>query len=159
MTQDQTGQAQGTGYVVRGEVVPDEVVPDDETGTLETEQSGPMTRLRKVASAMRGDKPDQTVPDETDMTNEDPSDPNGSFTAHSGEPIAMSGPVAEDEIDEEGYADAAPTDDVVRIPETGSRDYWDDTRDTAPSGDITATNPDPGMAVPATGPGGTAPSG
>ena len=30
MTQDQYGQAQGTGYVVRGEVV-----PDDEAGTLE----------------------------------------------------------------------------------------------------------------------------
>jgi hypothetical protein len=151
MTQDQTGQAQGTGYVVRGEVVPDEVVPDDETGTLETEQTGPMTRLRKVASAMRGDKPDQTVPDETD-----PPDPNGSFTARSGEPVAMSGLVAEDEID----ADAAPTDDVgaVRIPETGSRDYWDDTHGDAPGGDLAATNPDPGVAVPATGPGGTAPS-
>ena len=55
MTQDQPGQAQGTDYV-RGEVVPDEVVPDEET-----DQSGPMTRLRKVASAMRGDKPGATL--------------------------------------------------------------------------------------------------
>jgi hypothetical protein len=58
MTQDQTGQAQGTGYA-RGEVV-----PDDETGALQAEQSGPMTRLRKVASALRGDQPEQTVPDQ-----------------------------------------------------------------------------------------------
>ena len=59
MTQDQPGQAQGTGYVVRGEVV-----PDDETDGLQAEQSGPMTRLRKVASALRGDTPDQTIPDQ-----------------------------------------------------------------------------------------------
>ena len=58
MTQDQPGQAQGTDYVVRGEVV-----PDDETEAFEAEQSGPMTRLRKVASALRGDQADQTVPD------------------------------------------------------------------------------------------------
>jgi hypothetical protein len=155
MTQDQTGQAQGTGYVVRGEVV-----PDDETDTLETEQTGPMTRLRKVASAMRGDKPDQTVPDTTDP---DSQDPNGSFAARTDEPVAMSDPVAEDEIDEEGYADAAPADDMstVRIPETGSRDYWDDQHDTAPGGDIAATDPGPGIVSTATdpaGPGGTAPS-
>jgi hypothetical protein len=57
MTQDQPGQAQGTDYVVRGEVV-----PDDKTEAFEAEQSGPMTRLRKVASALRGDQADQTVP-------------------------------------------------------------------------------------------------
>jgi hypothetical protein len=60
MTQDQPGQAQGTDYVVRGEVV-----PDDETAAFEAEQSGPMTRLRKVASALRGEQADQTVPDQT----------------------------------------------------------------------------------------------
>jgi hypothetical protein len=60
MTQDQPGQAQGTDYVVRGEVV-----PDDETEAFEAEQSGPVTRLRKVASALRGDQADQTVPAQT----------------------------------------------------------------------------------------------
>ena len=65
MTQDQPGQAQGTGYV-RGEVV-----MDDETETRPADQSGPMTGLRKVASAMRGDKPDQTVPDEVATTSPD----------------------------------------------------------------------------------------
>ena len=59
MTQDQTGQARGTGYVGRGQVV-----PDDEMDVSQTDQSGPVTRLKKVASALRGDRPDQTVPDE-----------------------------------------------------------------------------------------------
>jgi hypothetical protein len=59
MTQDQPGQAQGTDYVVRGEVV-----PDDETEAFEAEQSGPMTRLRKVASALGGEQADQMVPDQ-----------------------------------------------------------------------------------------------
>ena len=58
MTQDQTGQARGTGYVGRGQVV-----PDDEMDVSQTDQSGPVTRLKKVASALRGDRPDQTVPD------------------------------------------------------------------------------------------------
>jgi hypothetical protein len=138
MTQDQSSSVHGTGYVVRGEVV-----PDDETEEFQSDESGPMTRLRKVASAMRGDKPDQTVPDETTTT-----DPNGSFYERSGDPGTMSDPVAADETDAE-YADAAPADDVaaVRIPETGDRNYWDDeqaSREPAPGAGMTATDPDLG---------------
>jgi hypothetical protein len=115
MTQDQPGQAQGTDYVVRGEVV-----PDDETGALESEQSGPMTRLRKVASAMRGDRPDQTIPDQ---------------------PGAMSNPPPEAEMGDGEYADATAPDDMgaVRSPEAGNGDYWDDGRAT--------TAPDEGTIV------------
>ena len=63
MTQDQTGQAQGTGYAR-------EQALNDET---EAGQSGAVTRLKKVASALRGDRPDepvtdQTVPDVPDQT-------------------------------------------------------------------------------------------
>src|ERR1700721_4098988 len=121
MTEDQSSWVHGTDYVVRGEVV-----PDDETEEFQSDESGPMTRLRKVASAMRGDRSDQTVPD--DMTTTDPG--------------TISGPVAADETDETDYADAARTDDVgaVRIPETGDRDYWDDeqaARDTAPGAGMT----------------------
>jgi hypothetical protein len=47
MTQDQYDQARGTDYA-------------EET---EAEQAGPMTRLKKVASALRGDGPDQAGPD------------------------------------------------------------------------------------------------
>jgi hypothetical protein len=50
MTQDQYGQAPGTGYVVRGDVV-----PDDETEISPDEQSAPMTRFQRVASTLRGD--------------------------------------------------------------------------------------------------------
>ena len=120
MTQDQPGQAQGTDYVVRGEVI-----PDDETGALESEQSGPMTRLRKVASAMRGDKPDQTIPDQ---------------------PGAMSNPPPEAEMGDGEYADATRPNDVgaVRSPEDGDRDYWDDERATAAPNEGTTVS-DPSM--------------
>jgi hypothetical protein len=145
MTQDQSSSVHGTDYVVRGEVV-----PDDETEEFQSDESGPMTRLRKVASAMRGDRSDQTVPD--DMTTTDPG--------------TISSPVAADETDEGDYADAARTDDVgaVRIPETGDRDYWDDeqaARDTAPGAGMTATAPDPEtgpVADDLAGPDGTSPS-
>jgi len=49
MTEDQHGQARGPGYVVRGDVV-----PEDETEEARTEESKPMTRFQKVASALRG---------------------------------------------------------------------------------------------------------
>jgi hypothetical protein len=157
MTQDQPGQAQGTGYVARGEVV-----PDDETGTLESEQSGPMTRLRKVASAMRGDGPDQTVPeqtvpDQTAATSPDTPDPNGSWPPRPGEPGAMSDPAPEDEMADGEYADATRPNDVgaVRNPEDGDRDYWDDQRaTTAPNEGTTA----PVGTTGAGGAGGTAPT-
>ncbi len=119
MTQDQPGQAQGTDYV-RGEVVPDEVAPDEET-----DQSGPMTRLRKVASAMRGDKPGAT---------------------HS--------PTPEDEIDDGEYGDATRPNDVgaVRSPEDGNGNYWDDEqnmRGAAPDRSMGATVPDTEIDTPA----------
>src|SRR5271169_1772936 len=117
MTQDQPGQAQG-GYVVRGEVVPDE-----ETEGLQSDESGPMTRLRKVASAIRGDKPDLTVPVQMDTTNPDTQDPNGSWPARPGQPGAMSSPAAEDEIDDGEYPDATRPNyaGAVRGPEDGDR--------------------------------------
>ena len=124
MTQDQPGQAQGTDYVVRGEVV-----PDDETEAFEAEQSGPMTRLRKVASALRGDQADQTVPDQTlpdetvpyqavpDQTRTDQTVPNQAV------PMSRDMPAA------------ARPDDVgaVRSPDAEDHDYWDeqDMRETA----------------------------
>src|SRR5579859_5236326 len=113
MTQDQPGQAQGTNYV-RGEVVPDE----------ETDQSGPMTRLRKVASAMRGDKQGATY-----------------------------SPAPEDEIDDGEYGDATRPNDVgaVRSPEDGNGNYWDDernTRETATDRSMGATVPDTGIDDP-----------
>jgi len=142
MTQDQPGQAQGTDYV-RGEVVPDE----------ETDQSGPMTRLRKVASAMRGDKPDQTVPVQTATTSSDTEDPNGSWQTRPAEPGAMYSSAPEDEMDDGQYGDATRPNDVgaVRSPEDGNGNYWDDernTRETATDRSMGATVPDTGIDDP-----------
>ena len=60
MTQDQHGQGQGTGSAVRGEVIRDD--------QAEESPAQAMTSFQKVASALRGDKPDEeeasTAPDE-----------------------------------------------------------------------------------------------
>ena len=120
------GRAPGTGYVVRGQAV-----PDDETEVTQDEQSGPMTRFRKVASVLRGDRPDQTTPDPAD---------------------AMSRPGSGEE-----YAHADLPDDVtaVRSPNTGNGDYWDDEQDpdaTIPDATpASGTGSDPSMTGSMTG--------
>src|SRR2546421_211193 len=50
MTQDQYGQARGPGNVIHGDPVPEE-----ETDERQTDDTKPMTRFQKVASALRGD--------------------------------------------------------------------------------------------------------
>ncbi len=65
MTQDQYGQARGPGSVVPGDVV-----PENEAEDARTDESKPMTRFQKVASALRGagserDEQDQAAADET----------------------------------------------------------------------------------------------
>ena len=82
------------------------------------------------------------VPDETAAPSADTTDPNGTWPNRAGEPSAVSAvssPAAEDEAE---YADATgPNDvDVVRVPEAGDRDYWDDAanRTTAPGGAVAA---------------------
>src|SRR5260370_6149638 len=145
MTKDPPGQAKGTGYAVRGEVLPDE-----ETEELQSDQSAPMTRLRKVASAMRGEKPDLPVPDQADTTSPGTHDPNGSWSTRPGEPGAMSSPAPEDEMDDGEYPDATRPNDVgaVRSPEDGNGGYWDDEqkmRETARDRGMEATVPDTGI--------------
>ena len=130
MTQDQTGQARGTGYVGRGQVV-----PDDEMDVSQTEQPGPVTRLKKVASALRGDRPDetvpdqgmpdQTVPDEMAMTSPVRQGQSGSWAAEPAEDGAMNSTVREDEMNNGEYADATRPNEVgaVRSPQAAGRDY------------------------------------
>jgi hypothetical protein len=100
---------QGTGYV-HGEVVPDE-----ETEAPRAEQTAPVTPLRKVASALRGDKPDQTIPEE------------------------------DEPVEGEYRDATAPHDvGAVRSPEAGDREYWDDEQDTVrttPDEGATASDP------------------
>ena len=59
MTQDQYGQTRGPGYVVR-----DDAVPNDENEEYATGESKPMTRLQKVASALRGSGPERDEEDQ-----------------------------------------------------------------------------------------------
>ena len=68
MTQDQYGQTRGSGYVERGDVVPEDET--EEARTEESEESRPMTRFQKVASALLGsgserDEQDQAAGDRT----------------------------------------------------------------------------------------------
>jgi hypothetical protein len=149
MTQDQPGQAQGTDYVVRGEVV-----PDDETEAFQTEQSGPMTRLRKVASALRGDQADQTVPGQTlaDQTVPDQTVPDQAIPDQAIPDQAIPDQAIPDQAISDGVVPmsgdtpaADRPDDVgaVRSPDAEDRDYWDeqDARETTPEESVTAADP------------------
>ena len=65
----------------------------------ETQQSGPVTRLKKVASALRGDRADQPVPPTSTVPDEPGPGPGGP-----GGPGARM--VAEDEMYTAEYTDA-----------------------------------------------------
>jgi hypothetical protein len=120
MTQDQPGQAQGTGSVARGEFV-----PDDETEVTQEEQSGPMTRFKRVASALRGDRPGQTAGA--------PSGPGSAEYARATRPDGVS---------------------AARSPDIGDGGYRDDEQDadaTIPDGTpASGTGLDPSMTGPDT---------
>jgi hypothetical protein len=62
MTQDQYGQARGPGNVIHGDPVPEE-----ETDERQTDDTKPMTRFQKVASALRGDRTDRDEADPDEM--------------------------------------------------------------------------------------------
>jgi hypothetical protein len=149
MTQDQPGQAQGTDYVVRGEVV-----PDDSTEAYEAEQSGPMTRLRKVASALRGDQADQTLPDQTLPDQTVPSQavpdqtvPNRAVPDQAVPDQAVPDQTVPDQaVPMSGDTSAAARPDgvgAVRSPDAEDHDPWDerDTRGTIPEESATASDP------------------
>jgi hypothetical protein len=100
MTQDPYGQPPGTGYVARGDVV-----PDDEANVIPP--TAPMTQFQKVASALRGDRTDPTIP------------------AH----IAPDAATATSQDTQGGAAqdDATHPEEAVaaRSPDAESRDYWE----------------------------------
>jgi len=73
MTQDQYSQARGPGYVERGDAV-----PDDETEGYPTEESKPMTRFQKVASALRGERTDRDEADQ-EYQDQDPGTRQGDY--------------------------------------------------------------------------------
>lgn len=147
MTQDQYGQTRGPGYVVR-----DEAVPDNEAETAD-DQSKPMTRFQKVASALLGDKPDQ---DETDRADGDqmamnqpgsgPSEANQGSATRQDEVAAAYSPGSRDAVEAQNTADmTAPTGGRTGTG-TGTRpgDYWDEAGTARAGRDeaVAATSPD-----------------
>jgi hypothetical protein len=123
MTQDQQGQARGSGYVVRGDVV-----PEDETEEASTDESRPMTRLQKVASALRG-------------SGSEHDDENQA----GGEAGTQPWVTPEDE--------AAMAGSPISRETAGQRDYWDDADSAAGHEDAVAvTSPDTGPDHQATEP-------
>jgi len=124
MTQDQYGQARSPGYVIRGQVV-----QGDQTEEPQAERTTPMTRFQKVASALRGDRPDRATPDQ-----------------------AAGGDALDGQQD--AYLAFPGEGSSVRSPDAGNRDYWgdrdyrgdeDDSRETGPEG---APAQDPSIARP-----------
>ena len=95
MTQDQYGRGQGPGYVVGGEVV-----PDDETELTSGDETTPMTRFQKVASALRGDRSTQPTAEQDTTTDPSATDPNGTWPARSDQAATVGGPGAEDTVDD-----------------------------------------------------------
>jgi hypothetical protein len=163
MTQDQYGQARGSGYVVHGDVVPEnEVVAENETEEGRTDESKPMTRFQKVASALRGG----SERDEQDEAAADQAAP-GQVTADR----ASAGRTAAD-VPAADAATASPAASesnppwVTRQDEAamagspisqepaGQRDYWDDPDAAAGHEDdaVAVTSPDIPGDHPATEP-------
>ena len=115
MTQDQYGQARGPGNVIHGDPV-----AENETDERDTDETKPMTRFQKVASALRGDRVadrDETDPDQPYGTERDEEDGRtaaagdfGPGASRAGEPSAV----------DTAAADDAAADDAAR------RDYWDE---------------------------------
>ena len=144
MTQDQYGQARGSGYVV-----PDDVVPEDETEEARTDESRPMTRFQKVASALRGGSErdeqdldaDGRVADnrlaDDQVAAERASADRTAAEAQAGAP--ESNPPWVTREDEAAMADSP----IAREP-TQKRDYWDDPNAAAGHEDdaVAATSPD-----------------
>jgi len=131
MTEDQYGQARGPGYVVRGDVV-----PEDEAEDARTENSGPMTRFQKVASALRGGG---SEPDEQDQSAADQAAADRTADAPPADPAASeSSPpwvTPQDEVAMAGTPISRESDP--------RRDYWDDSDAAGHEDDAVAvTSPD-----------------
>lgn len=127
MTQDQYGQARDSGYVVSGQV------EDDETDEYSDGQEKKMTTFQKVASALRGDRPDrdaqdQDVPENAGTTGQtlggpdDLTAPNGTVPDPSDAAVDPSG-MATGQTSQDTYASGPGT------QETFARDAG--TQDTA----------------------------
>ena len=137
MTQDQYGQARGSGHVVDDDVVPENETEEARTGEARTGEAKPMTRFQKVASALLGDKADDQ--DEADVTAAEADrdrlaadrPATGSDTPAANPPYVT------------GRDEAAMTDSPISQESARQRDYWDDPEMAAGHEDaVAATSPD-----------------
>jgi hypothetical protein len=149
MTQDQYGQARGSGYVVPGDVV-----PEDETEEARTDESRPMTRFQKVASALRGgserDEGDLDADDQIADDRAAAERASADRTAAETQPGASeSSPPWVTREDEAAMAGSP----ISREP-AQKRDYWDDPNAAAGHEDdaVAVTSPDTSADHPATDP-------
>jgi hypothetical protein len=97
MTEDQSGQAWGEGYVVRGEVIAE--------GEPQNEQAAPVTYFHKVASGAHRTEPDPLAP-----------------TGHQDEVAAVTSPDALNADDEEDDADDDSTTRPMQVAAVTSPD-------------------------------------
>jgi hypothetical protein len=160
MTQDQYGQARDSGYVVSGQVV-----EDDETDEYSDGEEKKMTTFQKVASALRGDRPDRDAPDQdvpenagtTGQTLGGPDDltaPDGTAPDPNGAAVDPNG-MATGQTSQDTFTPGTGAPDTV-APGTGTEgtdpngagatrgDYWDvpDTHGTARDQADAVTSPD-----------------
>jgi hypothetical protein len=154
MTQDQYGQSRGPGYVERGDVV-----PEDETAearTEESEESRPMTRFQKVASALLGsgserDEQDQAAADRT-AADQAPGDRVSGDRATADRTAADRTAADAQGADAQAGGlpwvtpqdEAAMADSPISQEAAQKRDYWDDPNAAAGHEDdaVAVTSPD-----------------
>ena len=148
MTQDQYGQARGSGYVVH-----DDVVPENETDEARTDESKPMTRFQKVASALRGgSEQDQAAADEADMDRATPDQAAADRTSagRTAADVPADDPAASPAASESSppwvtqQDEAAMAGSPIAQESAGKRDYWDDPNAAAGHEDdtVAVTSPD-----------------
>jgi hypothetical protein len=149
MTQDQYGQARGSGYVVH-----DDVVPENETDEARTDESKPMTRFQKVASALRGgSEQDQAATDEADMDRATPDQAvadRASAGRTAADVPAADAPSASPAASESSppwvtqQDEAAMAGSPIAQESADKRDYWDDPHAAAGHEDdtVAVTSPD-----------------
>jgi hypothetical protein len=143
MTQDQYGQARGSGYVVRGDVA-----PENEAEDVRSEESKPKTTFQKVASALRGDKePDQREADPgqpaANRVTTSSEDASGSDVMAPGSDRAAASPPYVTERDEAAMANT-PISQQAEGTDVPRRDYWDEPDGSQADNEaVEVTSPDP----------------
>ncbi|HEY1323025.1 MAG TPA: hypothetical protein VGF32_22400, partial [Streptosporangiaceae bacterium] len=148
MTQDQYGQARGSGHVVHGDVV-----PEDETEEAGTEESKPMTRFQKVASALRGGGSEQDEAAEDEAAADPAAEDRAAEDRAAEDRASMDRPAADVQAADAqagGLPWVTPQDEAAMTGSPISRetaqkhDYWDDPDATAGHEDnaVAVTSPD-----------------